>query len=57
MAKKIQKKKKEELDYTDIVTLADKLTKTVSDRVEIDMADDEAIYDGIKSVLYKYLID
>lgn len=57
MAKKIQKKKREKLGYTDIVTLADKLTKMVSDHVEIDMADDEAIYDDMKMLLTKYLVD
>lgn len=50
------KKKKEELTDADIQALADELTAQVSNVVETDMADEEAIYDSLKHMLNKYLI-
>ena len=52
-----QPKKRDELTLEDIRDLANRLTTEISKRVEIDMADEEAIYDDMKMLLAKYLVD
>ena len=55
--KKPQPKKRDELSLEDIRNLANELTCAIGEKVEIDMADEEAIYDDMKTLLTKYLVD
>lgn len=49
--------KKEDVTKEDIRDMANELTEKVGDEFAIDEADKEALYDDLKSVLAKYLID
>jgi hypothetical protein len=49
--------KKEDVTTEDIREMANELTEKVGDEFAIDEADKEALYDDLKSVLAKYLID
>lgn len=48
---------KEDVTLEDIRDMANELTEKVGDEFAIDEADKEALYDDLKSVLAKYLID
>ena len=49
--------KKEDVTLEDIRDMANELTEKVGDEFAIDEADKEALYDDLKSVLAKYIID
>jgi hypothetical protein len=49
--------KKEDVTKEDIRDMANELTEKVGDEFAIDEADKEALYDDLKGVLAKYLID
>lgn len=49
--------KKEDVTKEDIREMASELTEKVGDKFAIDEADKEALYDDLKGVLAKYLID
>lgn len=49
--------KKEDVTIEDIRDMANELTEKVGDEFAIDEADKEALYDDLKGVLAKYLID
>ena len=48
---------KEDVTLEDIRDMANELTEKVGDEFAIDDADKEALYDDLKGVLAKYLID
>ena len=49
--------KKDDVTLEDIRDMANELTEKVGDEFAIDEADKEALYDDLKGVLAKYLID